>query len=368
MNPSRFQHVIWHTRPSHLGSVKHISDPGTMMAQSLQLTTPSSEELHSAMKLASKLARTAASAATSNGSGVRLVYSTSSTWPFSSGESCKCSTGRAMDIAVLDSSFNPPSRAHLALLVSRPILSDRNRSYDGHLLLFSTQNADKGAGKPGDASLTQRVEMMTLLAKDVERIQAASGDRVNVAVGLVDKPLIFAKSTLTWDLIKQQEQHGQVQSNARLHWVVGFDTLYRVFQLKYYPSLQEFQQQCSQFFERERTTFVCARRDPSSYPQLSASELSREHVQQQANQEEDKLLASEYVARWVRKGCIGMLDIDKEQAKLSSTRIRSVLKDASFDDGEKKSRLKELVPPLLVEYLVESGIYRDGVEKVEPKC
>ncbi|SJX61443.1 uncharacterized protein SRS1_10506 [Sporisorium reilianum f. sp. reilianum] len=308
------------------------------------------------MALASKVARAAASASTSTGAGVRLVYSTKPSWPFACSSSSSASFGnKTLDIAVLDSSFNPPSRAHLALLLSRPILADQKHSYDGHLLLFSTQNADKGAGKTGDASLSQRVEMMTLMAKDVERIQAASGHAANVAVGLVDKPLIFAKSTLTWDLLKQQ----QVQTKPRLHWVVGFDTLYRVFQLKYYASLQELQQQCSQFFEREGTIFVCARRDPSSYPQLAGAQSGEQDAKEQARQEEDKLLESENVAPWVQRGSIGMLDMDADQAKLSSTKIRALLKDAAVDKGEKKQRLEELVPPSLVEYLVESSIYRN---------
>ncbi|TKY89422.1 hypothetical protein EX895_001953 [Sporisorium graminicola] len=318
--------------------------------------TSSEEQLQHDMALASKVARAAASASTSSGSGVRLVYSTRSCWPFAAGSSSSSAESRTLDIAVLDSSFNPPSRAHLALLLSQPILADQKRCYDGHLLLFSTQNADKGAGKPGDASLSQRVEMMTLMAKDVERIQAASGHRANVAVGLVDKPLIFAKSTLTWDLLKQQQQQGE-ETEPRLHWVVGFDTLYRVFQLKYYPSLQAFQQQCSQFFEREGTTFVCARRDPLSYPQLINAQTGEQDAKVQARKEEDKLLASENVAAWVQRGSIGMLDIDADQATLSSTKIRALLKDTSIEKDDKKQQLKALVPPSLVEYLVESGIY-----------
>ncbi|SPO21515.1 uncharacterized protein UTRI_01002_B [Ustilago trichophora] len=328
---------------------------------------PSVEELQSHMMLASRIARSASAAASSSSSGVRLVYSTAPTWPFSSS-----SSDSQIDIAVLDSSFNPPSRAHLALLLSDPILAPSKRSYDGHLLLFSTQNADKGAGKPGDASLTQRIEMMTLMAKDVERIQSCSGYPANVAVGLVDKPLIFAKSTLTWDLLRQQASSSSSspsaqppqeapQTVARLHWVVGFDTLYRVFQLKYYPSWEDFQRQCRQFFEKERTTFVCARRDPSSYPQLISAQSggSGENAKEQARREEDNLLESENVSPWVEQGSVGMLDIDPDQAKLSSTKIRTLLKDTNMDREDKKVELKQLVPPSLVEYLVESGVYQD---------
>lgn len=306
------------------------------------------------MNLASKVAR--AASATASSSGVRLVYSSHPHWPFSS------SRPPSIDIAVLDSSFNPPSRAHLALLLSEPILAAPKRAYDGHLLLFSTQNADKGAGKPGDASLAQRVEMMTLMAKDVERIQTARGNIANVAVGLVDKPLIFAKSTLTRDLLQHNTPGAQTKEQVRLHWVVGFDTLYRVFQLKYYASLEDFQQQCIQFFQQERTTLVCARRDPASYPQLgtaSGAEESVSDAEGRARRQEDELLASDNVAPWVEQGSVGMLDIDPDQAQLSSTKIRSLLKDESIDKAAKKQKLGQLVPPSLVEYLVESGIYRD---------
>ncbi|KAJ1019441.1 hypothetical protein NDA16_004558 [Ustilago loliicola] len=205
--------------------------------------------------------------------------------------------------------------------------------------------------------------MMTLMAKDVERIQTAEGHPANVAVGLVDKPLIFAKSTLTWDLLKSQQKDPQDKTKARLHWVVGFDTLYRVFQLKYYPSLEEFQQQCSQFFEREATTFVCARRDPSSYPQLGSQQSGEsKDAAQVAREEEDKLLQSENVAPWVKQGSVGMLDLDPDQAKLSSTKIRSLLKDIRVNEADKRKQLASLVPPSLVEYLLESGIYQDDVE------
>lgn len=326
------------------------------------LIEPNSDELRSDMSLASKIARSVTTSVAASGSGVRLVYSTTTTWPFSS-NSRPSSYDDTIDIAVLDSSFNPPSRAHLALTLSPPILTKGKRTYNGHLLLFSTQNADKGAGKPGDASLSQRIEMMTLMAKDVERIQTAEGHTANVAVGLVDKPLIFAKSTLTWDLLRSQQQDSYHASKARLHWVVGFDTLYRVFQLKYYPSLEEFQQQCSQFFEREGTTFVCARRDPSSYPQLTSQESKDgQDAAELARKEEDKLLQSENVVPWVERGSVGMFDLDPDQAKLSSTKIRSLLKDLGVDTEEKRQRLGSLVPPSLVEYLLESGVYQDEVK------
>ncbi|SNX82741.1 uncharacterized protein MEPE_01447 [Melanopsichium pennsylvanicum] len=326
------------------------------------VSTPSQDQSQSDMTLANNVARTA-SAATASGSGVRLVYSTNPSWPFPSCSSPITRNEPTIDIAVLDSSFNPPSRAHLGLVLSRPTLVPNKLSYDAHLLLFSTQNADKGSGKPGDASVSRRVHMMKLMAMEVERTQTSTGNAANVAVGLVDEPLIFAKSTLTWDLLKHQQQQQQQQqqqpntNRLRLHWVVGFDTLYRVFQLKYYPSLDVFREQCRQFFQVEGTTFVCARRDPCSYSQLITLKEGQ-NAKDVAREEEERLLESDNVAPWVAKGCVGMLDIDDQQAKLSSTKIRELLKHQGMDDEVKEQRLKQLVPPSLVKYLIETKLYQ----------
>lgn len=294
------------------------------------------------MQAAARAATKAAGIVAAKDAGVQLIYASHAAWPYLG------STGQSLDIAVLDSSFNPPSNAHLALLSSKPLLAGHKSRYDGHLLLFSTQNADKGTGKPGDASLEQRATMMTLMAKHMERVHSSHGHQPNVAVALVDKPLIFDKSTLTCNLVRQSG------ATSRLHWVVGFDTLYRVFQLKYYPSFDVFRSQCTQFFEQDRTTFVCARRDPSSFPSLSGKEGAS---QAEARNEEDKLLQSDNVKPWVKAGCIAMLDLDPAQASLSSTKIRAHLSDTSTTDAEKKHRIQPLVPPTLVDYLVDARVY-----------
>lgn len=291
--------------------------------------------MHAAARAA---AERAAAVVASKFSSVHLIYTSQPTWPFTSNN-----RQAALDIAVLDSSFNPPSKAHLALLTSKPLLAQHKSHYDGHLLLFSTQNADKGTGKPGDASLEQRATMMTLMAKLMER----EGHTSNVAVGLVDKPLIFDKSTLTCDLLRSQTDNNDM-NGSRLHWVVGIDTLYRVFQLKYYPSPETFHAQCKHFFEEERTTFVCARRDPSSYASQSATE---------AKEEQDRLLQSDNVKPWLDAGCIAMLDLDPDQAALSSTKIRAHLTNADATDDDKKQALRHLVPPVLVDYLVSAKVY-----------
>src|SRR5689334_2674653 len=73
---------------------------------------------------------------------------------------------------ILDSSFNPPSIAHLALatsaLASAPLNGDQHHRM---LLLFSTHNADKA---PSPASFVQRIALMTVFAQDMSNTLEAS--------------------------------------------------------------------------------------------------------------------------------------------------------------------------------------------------
>lgn len=68
---------------------------------------------------------------------------------------------------MLDSSFNPPTRAHIAMLKAPMPSSFGARAYDAKLLLLSVRNVDKSL-KDGDATYLQRLEMLELLAKELE--------------------------------------------------------------------------------------------------------------------------------------------------------------------------------------------------------
>jgi nicotinamide-nucleotide adenylyltransferase len=117
-----------------------------------------------------------------------LVYTTHERWPLSPVQPLPRSPLR---ISVLDSSFNPPTLAHLAL-VNAPNPSSPASGYDAKLLLLSVRNADKLL-QEGDATLFQRLEMMSLLATRIRRDDHDSPP--NVAVGLVNEPTFVAKSS-----------------------------------------------------------------------------------------------------------------------------------------------------------------------------
>lgn len=117
-----------------------------------------------------------------------LVYTSHERWPLSQTHSLPKSPVR---ISVLDSSFNPPTLAHLAL-ANAPNPCSPESDYDAKLLLLSVKNADKLL-QEGDATLSQRAEMMSLLATRIHHNNPNSPP--NVAVGLVNEPTFIAKSS-----------------------------------------------------------------------------------------------------------------------------------------------------------------------------
>ena len=116
-----------------------------------------------------------------------LVYTSHERWPLPPAQAIPRTP---LQISVLDSSFNPPTLAHLALANAANPFSPTS-SYDAKLLLLSVRNADKVI-QDDDATLSQRVELMSLLAT---RIYDNNLGSPNVAVGLVNEPTFTAKSS-----------------------------------------------------------------------------------------------------------------------------------------------------------------------------
>lgn len=278
---------------------------------------------------------------------LQLIYSTQANWPLRPIEAS--SSRNQIDIGVLDSSFNPPQLAHYALSNSaKPpfpkTLSSKDEPakphYDALLLIYSVRNADKGTGTKKDASPTDRLQLMQEFAKDIEeKID------VNVAVAIVEEPLMIAKSTLIHEFIKENQP-----CSFRLHWLVGFDTLERFFQVKYYPSPDFFHQACDTYFNKERTTFVCARRGLDSLPNKQGDEKDQE-------KEERDLLVSEEVKPWVEQGVVQMMDLEKSVQSVSSTAIRKVITDGALDEDILQARLQEMTTKRVAQYLVEEAVY-----------
>lgn len=144
-------------------------------------------------------------------------------------------------LLILDSSFNPPSIAHLTL--ARTALHKTSKPIATHpgphrlLLLFSTMNADKA---PSAASFEQRLTLMTIFAVDLQRTLASSPDHVcpPIDIGVTTAPYYTDKSAAITSSPEGQHWYPAPAGSepAKHIHLLGFDTLTRIFTPKYYAS------------------------------------------------------------------------------------------------------------------------------------
>lgn len=154
-------------------------------------------------------------------SDFRIVYSSSATSPLASSNTSR--------IVILDSSFNPPHLAH-STLAKEALDFHYNGSATPKqnlllLLLLSVVNADKLHPQP--AEFDQRLEMMYLMAKYLE-----SKWDVRVSIGLTKHARFVDKSVAIIQYL--QQYFAQDYHSMKLTFAVGFDTLERILNPKYY--------------------------------------------------------------------------------------------------------------------------------------
>lgn len=214
-------------------------------------------------------------------------------------------------VAVLPSAFNPPTRAHLHLM-------DVAKSVDGVAMtaaLLSTRNVDKGlygAGIPDRVgmllSLHQHRPDIAVLASNAARIidQAVSLRVRNPGVGF--------------------------------DFIVGFDTLVRVFDPRYYGEGDEAPR------DVERLRAMAAELEP----------FFKEHRLIATNRGDESLddlyryLETPIVRDFAER--IVLREIDSEPARLSSTQQRKAIEEGGDPEG---------LAPGVREYVERKGLYRD---------
>ncbi|PVF93619.1 Nucleotidylyl transferase, partial [Serendipita vermifera] len=221
-------------------------------------------------------------------------------------------------VSILDSSFNPPTIAHRALAASQfpaPPLSSEETEYDGHMLLLSVTNADKKL-KEGDATYEQRLEMMVILAKQLEVSSSDSLSPLSVCVAAIDEPT-FAGNT-------------DSQRDVELYFILGFDTVIRLFDPRFYGSDQERMKQVLKDFFSPSTEggdgsfAICAKMDFLTCPPVN-----------------------EY---W-KNGKVRMMELAEDLQRISSTQVRQAVKNGD------KHAIGRLVPQSIVEYMSNKGLY-----------
>lgn len=286
---------------------------------------------------------------------VGLVFVPHDRWPIPR----QSSSPRPLRISVLDSSFNPPTLAHLALArAPAPAKDDDAGEYDARLLLLSVRNADKTL-KPGDATYLQRLEMMFLLAQDIQRPLLLSPESLgttaatmesdsmsNVAIAIIDEPTFIGKSTALLSLFRSRlTALDALHSSPRLTFLLGLDTLERLFATRYYPSEDSMLRSLHYFLgenEGEGSSVVCARRDPGSYP--SSSSLEDEAIPPQAQE-------------FISTGRITMINIGAEERTFSSSQVRN---ERSKGAGKAPAeRWDRFVTPGVSQYIRDKELYLD---------
>lgn len=278
----------------------------------------------------------------------RLVYSSTPSWP--KGDAIE---DDPVNIAVMDSSFNPPHTAHLAMAASdlppqakaeasTPASGglDASGAYTARLLLFSVRNIEKKP-KAGDATVLQRIEMTILLAQHLAALadQSTPG---GVAVGLINEPTFVGKSRIIRrHLLEQPKQDVAatlLADHLTLTFLIGTDTLTRFFEPKFYPSGME--TMLDRYFrsppEGDGSLLVCARRGEGT----------------ENREVEDDVLAKPYAKSWYDRGRIRMLGSGKEGwEEVSSSRIRKAMLDGNSET------IKAILPGEIAEYIRRENLY-----------
>ncbi|WEW55450.1 cytidylyltransferase [Emydomyces testavorans] len=140
---------------------------------------------------------------------------------------------------VLDSSFNPPTRAHLHIAKSAILDSHHSDlSTIRLLLLLSTQNADKPS-KP--APFEDRLAMMNQFAQDVQDDivcdTPSATDFNNHIPAQAIPPVDICVTKLPYFVDKAAaiSSSGAYPADLEQVHLTGYDTLVRIFDPKYYP-------------------------------------------------------------------------------------------------------------------------------------
>ncbi|KAG8946668.1 hypothetical protein FRC03_001321 [Tulasnella sp. 419] len=307
------------------------------------------------------------SPAASEAAAVNIVYASRPKWPLPASFDAESSKEQrhpksTLRIAVLDSSFNPPTLAHQALAqTADPLDQSKSQPFDARLLLLSVRNADK-ALKPGDATFTQRAEMMIELAHGMEDQSRPDADPslTNVAVGVIDEPTFVGKSTKLLKFLKQRVESFSTGGEDRtdipkfqLSFIMGYDTLIRFFNPRFYDSENGMHHSLNRFFATaeegngEGSSIVWSRRGALTDGQTASKE------------DEAKFFDREDIKQYVESGKIKMLDIGEYEMKLSSTDVRGGVKKADQDVEASSVVWKTMCPRRVVQYIEENGLYKE---------
>ena len=201
--------------------------------------------------------------------------------------------------AVLPSAFNPPTRAHLRLLD----LAEGVEDVSGGAALLTTRNVAKGVE---GASLADRIGMLL----------AARESRPGLAVLAANQARI----------VDQAAALRGAWPEARFDFVLGYDTLVRLFDEQYYDGPME--AELDPFFERHRV--IAANRGEVTVAEMGA-------------------WVAERASRWAER--IVAVGLGEEHRAMASSEVRALV-GAGGASGD--------VPEEVAAYIRANGLYAGG--------
>ncbi|ODV97261.1 hypothetical protein PACTADRAFT_74801 [Pachysolen tannophilus NRRL Y-2460] len=235
-------------------------------------------------------------------------------------------------LCILDSSFNPPHDGHYSLAFKsvkfqfeQDIDEDEDKAL---LLLLSVKNADKIIPEP--VSFNHRINMMVLLADDLSKHL-----NIKVYVGLTKHAKFVDKA---FSILKNFDK--KLQDFIKLVFLVGFDTLVRIFDAKYYKPISL--QKALQGFMEKVDLFVLTREDDKQNF-ISLNDQFNYVEKIKLNKFQD------IPAEWGQN--IYLCKGDNNSLKLSSSRIRKSIKNGD-------SNWKNYVNEEVQKYIESLNLYK----------
>lgn len=242
-------------------------------------------------------------------------------------------------LIVLDSSFNPPTKAHAQMAQSAIRNTNTGVANTRLLLLLAVNNADKA---PVPASFPARLNMMDGFGEGLLEQFGSQGLEIDVAVTTM--PYFHTKSSLIAQSFAQQVSTEQV-------FLTGFDTITRVFNPKYYgdgyttistsTGMMPMQVALGPLFNRARLR-VTMRPDDG----WGSADDQREYMRRLGRGEMDHLGVDR---DWIDR--IELVD-GANGAGISSSNVREAV--AKGDVGV----LEQSVSPEVMEWIRLEGLYR----------
>lgn len=203
--------------------------------------------------------------------------------------------GLGGELTILPSAFNPPTLAHADLLF---------RALEGRagapVALLTTRNVDKGLY---GATLTERVRMLQALRGDWPELRIAVSNQARI----IDQAVSLRRS---------------FPGAGEFTFVVGFDTLERLFAPRYYDDMEA---ELAPFFEHSRVI-------ASNRGAISVEDVVR--------------WVDEHAGRFGPR--IGVVELGAHPASLSSTAARAELAGGGAHT---------FVPEAVREYIERAGLY-----------